>query len=306
MLLDDLVDLVETLKARMQKHGHSLRESETRTRMVLVDPLLCALGWDTRNPELVEAEYPVRRGRVDYALLGDGTTPVAVVEAKRLGEPLDEHLNQMLSYANELGIPKAAITDGNRWQLYEVFKQAPIQERVILRVRVADEQPVQCAMRLLALWRRSLSEQNRVPPDLDEETQPQPSPPSRDQQKTHLTGTPLPRLDLKSKGNPKPHRIHFPDSHSSDVNSGWVAVLVAVAEWLVVGNRVRSRPLRSDRGTVLLNTMPTNSKGKALSTPKQVGDLYVEGNVSAQLAVNRSIEMLRLCDVDPSEVRVEC
>ena len=101
-MLDDFVDLIETLKTRIRDHGRTLRENETRTRMVLVDPLLCALGWDTRNPDFVAAEYSASTGRADYALLGHGT-PVATVEAKKLGEPLHQHLNQMLTYANADG-----------------------------------------------------------------------------------------------------------------------------------------------------------------------------------------------------------
>ena len=44
MLLDDLVGVIETLQGRIVTHGPSLRTSETRTRMALIDPLLNALG----------------------------------------------------------------------------------------------------------------------------------------------------------------------------------------------------------------------------------------------------------------------
>ena len=39
-MLDDLVDVIETLQRRINDHGPSLRENETRTRMALIDPLL--------------------------------------------------------------------------------------------------------------------------------------------------------------------------------------------------------------------------------------------------------------------------
>ena len=47
MLLDELIRVIETIENRIERHGNSLRENETRTRMALIDPLLSALGWDT-------------------------------------------------------------------------------------------------------------------------------------------------------------------------------------------------------------------------------------------------------------------
>ncbi len=43
MLLDELVDVIETLQRRMQLHGATLRANERRTRAALIDPLLVAL-----------------------------------------------------------------------------------------------------------------------------------------------------------------------------------------------------------------------------------------------------------------------
>ena len=40
MLLDDLVEVIETLKERIATDGASLRENETHTRMALINPLL--------------------------------------------------------------------------------------------------------------------------------------------------------------------------------------------------------------------------------------------------------------------------
>ena len=299
-MLDALVDLIETLRKRIDRHGQALRENEIRTRVALVDPLLCALGWDTSNPDSVEAEYSVGRGRADYALLGGAETPVATVEAKKLGEPLDPHLGQMLTYANESGIAHAAITDGNHWQLYEVFgRPAKIEDRAILRVRLTDGSPVQCAMRLLPLWQRNLSAGNpAVSPPVSRHEEPDPQPPASSKRaSTHRiqTGTPLTDLVMKTKGNGKPRVLLFPDGEEADVSSGWPEVLVKVVEWLVTGNRVRQRPLLNVRNrNVLLNTQPTNNQGNDLSNAKEVGGLYFEGSVSPMR-----------CKEDPSEVRLQ-
>ncbi len=58
-MLDDLVEVIETLQQHIRNHGASLRQNETRTRLALVDPLLQALGWNVADPQLVTPEYVV-------------------------------------------------------------------------------------------------------------------------------------------------------------------------------------------------------------------------------------------------------
>lgn len=123
MPLDDSVGVIRTLQRRICAHGPALRENETRTRMALCDPLLCVLGWDVSDPGLVMPEYNVSGRRADYALLGPDGQPVATVEAKKLGESLSAHRMQMLNYSNASGVEYAGLTDGDRWELYEVFKK---------------------------------------------------------------------------------------------------------------------------------------------------------------------------------------
>ena len=157
MLLDDLVRVIELLKERIVTHGASLRENETRTRMALIDPLLQALGWDVSNPEMVTPEYSVGASRADYALLTPTGNPSALVEAKKLDESLAAHRMQMLNYANAAGIPHAGLTDGNHWEMYTVFDQAPIEQRRILDVSIANTPSHEVALKLLLLWRRNLA-----------------------------------------------------------------------------------------------------------------------------------------------------
>ena len=301
-MLDDLVDLIAALKTRIRNHGGTLRENETRTRMALVDPLLCALGWDTGNPDLVGAEYSVRRARADYALLGN-EEPVAIVEAKRLGEPLDDqHLNQMLSYANQLGIPKAAITDGDHWQLYEVFKRAPLAERVILSVRVADEQPVQCAMRLLALWRRNLSAGNSVvlPPNPQQESGIKH--PALEGADSH-NGT---LADFNAGSDEPPRRIAFPGESAIDLPNQ-KALLREVAEYLVRNNRLtrRNGTFESGPQRYIVHSSPTHKNDNPFSSPVPLPNgLYLEtGNAFAQ-TIEYAKRLLRHCEMDARQVRL--
>ena len=137
MLLDELVDVIETLQRRIRDHGPNLRENETRTRMALIDPLLRVLGWDVSDPSVVTPEYSVSGRWADYALLGPDGRPVATVEAKKLGEPLAQHRMQMLNYSNASGVEYAGLTDGDHWELYEVFQRGQLEDRRILDVSIA-------------------------------------------------------------------------------------------------------------------------------------------------------------------------
>ena len=104
MSLTELMSLIEVLQKRIGRHATLLMESEARTRMVLIDPILHALGWHVYDPQLVVGEYRVGGGRADYALMGGDGNPLAVIEAKKLGADLSAHRAQMVSYAVASGI----------------------------------------------------------------------------------------------------------------------------------------------------------------------------------------------------------
>ncbi len=157
MLLDELVGVIQTIQDRIRDHGASLRENETRTRMALIDPLLQALGWDTADPGLVTPEYNVSGRKADYALLKPDGHPAATVEAKKLGESLESHRMQMLNYSNASGVEYAGLTDGNRWELYEVFQRGQLEDRRTLDITLAGNPAHQLALRLLLLWRPNLA-----------------------------------------------------------------------------------------------------------------------------------------------------
>ena len=122
MPLESLLDLVETLRARIDKHGNALRQSEALTRYALIDPLLRELGWDTSNPDMVVPEYRSGAGSADYALLSNGS-PAMMVEAKKLSTRLrDQVLSQGINYCLMEGTSYFTVTDGQRWEVYETHK----------------------------------------------------------------------------------------------------------------------------------------------------------------------------------------
>ena len=149
MLLDDLVTAIQTVQARIREHGDSLRKDEYRTRLSLVDPVLHALGWDVSDPVLVTPEYQAGSGRADYALLDEDSNPKAFIEAKRLGEHLESHFEQIYSYGWDARVKNVGLTDGNRWIFEDLVLRFNRGESRILDITISDETPEVCAKKFL-------------------------------------------------------------------------------------------------------------------------------------------------------------
>ncbi len=156
MALDDLQNVIEKLQQIIKGHRNYLSRHETRTRQVLIDPLLRELGWDVSDPEVVQLEYRVGQQWADYALMSD-SQPVAVIEAKRLGRGLeDDEIMQVLNYANRDGIDYMIVTDGDHWEMYEVFKRGTLEERMLMKVQLSQQLPHKNVVQVLGLWKPNL------------------------------------------------------------------------------------------------------------------------------------------------------
>ena len=88
-------------------------------------------------------------GWADYALHGLGTQPIAIIEAKRLGSIVDNHLEQAVGYCIQQGIAYAGVTDGSHWQLYRTFEPVPLVDKLVLDIHIADAPAHQSALQLL-------------------------------------------------------------------------------------------------------------------------------------------------------------
>jgi predicted type IV restriction endonuclease len=57
MKMKSIISCIEDLRTKLDRHRKDgLNEYPTRT--IFIDPLLQALGWDVREPDEVELEYP--------------------------------------------------------------------------------------------------------------------------------------------------------------------------------------------------------------------------------------------------------
>ena len=312
MLLDELVSVIETLKQRIREHGSPLRENETRTRMALIDPLLQTLGWDTADPRMVIPEYKVGKELADYALLGRDVKPVAIVEAKKLGESFSEkHQTQMVGYTTAAGIEYAGLTDGNQWELYDVFKPIPLKEKRILKVSIADRPSHESALQLLLLWRPNLASGQPMPASkpiltaVHTERTPSPDAPKRPAGIAQIpTATPpsgwvaLSSYDPQ-RGTASPSAIRFSDRSERAIKN-WKNLLAVTIRWLY------ERHWLTEKNAQISFVNTKNSRGNSFSRPTPVdGTPFVfEAVMSGKTARRRTQELLKHCGQNLGDIFV--
>ena len=314
MLLEDLTAEIESRRRTIHKHRQFLSENETRTRMALIDPLLRALGWDTSDPSRVEAEHVVgekKSKRVDYALKGTDGKPVAIMEAKRLGEDLDEHRTQLINYANLSGIKYAGLTDGNQWQLYEVFAPVPIEKKRRLNVSIDSESLHFSALELLVLWNLNLQGgspvragipvvSGKVPPPTV--SQPPPDPPPNGEAWLSIG-----ECRKKATGN-KPQSLRIEDGTQHQIKN-WNEIAPLLVRWLF-GEGLLHRgntPLTSQVGDWhIIANEPAHPSGKAFTKPLLVKDtpFYLDLHASAKKSLTNAEMLLRHCGKNPDKTRI--
>jgi len=103
--MNAIISCIEGLRIKLDKHRKdNLKEYPTRT--IFIDSLLQSLGWDIRDPDEVELEYPTIDGKsVDYAPKIN-RKPVLFIEAKPLNDPLTDvkSITQVVGYAANAGV----------------------------------------------------------------------------------------------------------------------------------------------------------------------------------------------------------
>ena len=326
MALDDLKEIIETLRERIQAHRPYLEGNETRTRQVLIDPMIHKLGWDVGDPNSVELEYRIGRDWADYVLMGSGR-PIAVIEAKVLGKPLDEkETMQALNYANTAGIPYMTLTNGDHWRLLEVFKQAPIKDRILMNFQLTKDEPYACALQALGLWRPNLASgkpQEAATPVIIEKpahAESEPSPPestvpSSEQEAIELSnnGDWMPLTSLKrEKGQKPPAFIKFPDSNPKSIKS-WLHLLETIAKHLIETDKLSARDCpvllvleskkKSER--YLIHTEPVHSTGKEFEGKREIGNgMWLFLGLGRYRIPMNACSLLEKSGIDPSTVLV--
>lgn len=285
----DLERTIDELKARIKRHGRYLRKNETRTRQVLIDPLLRELGWDVEDPDSVQLEFKGKNGQPDYALVSGGV-PVAVIEAKRLGVEFETAEGQVIKYTTDpmcRQIKLVAFTDGDDWALWRASNGWEYES-----VRVSDRNSYKTADQMIGRldrvnFRKGVGRSAvRSAP---------------------ATGDWYPLDAPMPSGTNPPTAIRFADGTMQAVKF-WNDTHVAVASHLFgTGALTRAMvPLRSPRGSrYLVAKSPRHADGKQFRNEKEFADsLWLDGSGGARWTLTECAELIEACGEDPGTVEV--
>ena len=143
-------------RERISSHREYLVSSELRTRAVLIDPVLGALGWDVSDPSVVGIELGANGGFADYTLLHPATgVPVMILEAKRLGvDRLVPVTRQVGGYSDDSGARMLVITNGNLWHVYRNV-DGPMVGSNLMALSLTGDDVDRCARTLVQFLGRS-------------------------------------------------------------------------------------------------------------------------------------------------------
>ena len=133
--MESLIACIESLRMKLDRHRKDdLKEYPTRT--IFVDPMLHALGWDVRDPDEVQLEYPTIDGKsVDYAPKIN-RKPVLFVEAKPLNDPLTDvkSITQVVGYAANAGVEWCILTNGVTYKVYRSTERAKAPDKLLFEI----------------------------------------------------------------------------------------------------------------------------------------------------------------------------
>lgn len=114
--------------------------NESNTKVLLIEPVLEALGWDTKDLDCVSREHKVYDGSfLDYALLISGR-PALFVEAKAWGGTIvdPKWTAQTVNYANNEGVVWCALTDGVVYRVYKVNEPVDMGRKLVFEVDIRE------------------------------------------------------------------------------------------------------------------------------------------------------------------------
>ncbi len=294
------------------EHGDVLKGNEWLTRYSLIDPLLRELGWDTADPALVAPEYKLDDSRrADYALLGDDGSPAMMVEAKSLGKSLRDDTGkgsrtQALLYCLQDGIKHFALTDGQRWEIYQTLREGNIEEKRIVEFDLSAQPATEVCLKALALWRSSLENGEILPghePLVVPKPAPSPAPRPDPQPSDDLEWKPLLVLE-PTPGDPPPVEIMFPNG-TRVTTKYWRDTMIEVVRWLVDNEHLSPSlcPVQHARSNVVA-TSPVHPSGSTFRSPYQVGSLYIETHGYISLLLERTRTVIERAGLDSAHFRV--
>ena len=310
MPIEDLLELVDTLRKRIDKHSVALGKSEALTRYALIDPLLRGLGWDTDDPALVIPEYrePSTNRKPDYVLLNKGN-PFIVVEAKKLGENLRDTkiIQQALNDCSFTESQFFSLTDGRVWDLYDLGRIVPK-----ISFDLKEGSAAEVCLKAMALWKPSAISGNiksaHVPVVgiTPEHIEPTPDPIPTQSITANDEGW-QPLTEVKTSAGQKVGALQFPNGELIETKI-WRDVLLGIVRWLTNKEMLDAShcPIKSSQSSprCMVNTKPNHEDGKEFSLPGEVNGLYIAQSTEHHHNLRIARAIIQRVSQDPSQFKV--
>ena len=297
--LSNLREVLSQVNESATAYQALLTSSEAATRAALVDPVLRALGWDVANPNMVEVEKTVNSKRADYALRNSSSVIVAVVEAKKLNEDLNQpnYVQKLLAYAQTFGVSSVFTTNGTIWQHCTSSGSTHFKALATLDLKDGDissiaaylvqeldaakfwqEQPdVDVLAQEVDQLRSDFSTLQKQVADLTKGKAPLPPPsPLLDDEWVALT-------DINNATRTRPSALRLPDESQPKVKY-WKDVLVETCKFVLAHEKNIPVPL-VDRSGLTVNLIDTDPPAKGISfisTDYNGQTVYLHTNYSAE------------------------
>lgn len=136
-------------------------ETEEATKHSLILPLISALGYGIFDNNEVRPEYIADVGtkkgeKVDYVILQNGQ-PMILIEAKQVGTPLKNKVDQLFRYFSVTPAKIAILTDGVKYLFFTDSQKANIMDTVpymTIDLKVASDEEIG---RLLAYHKEQIN-----------------------------------------------------------------------------------------------------------------------------------------------------
>lgn len=132
---NQLMSFIESLKVNKE----IIFFDEAATKQAIILKLLTLLGWDTFNIDEVTPEYSVSNKRVDYSLRINSINKV-FIEVKKIGEELENHQEQLLSYSFQEGVKLSILTNGVTWWFYLPLYEGNWEQRKFYTIDIRQQE----------------------------------------------------------------------------------------------------------------------------------------------------------------------
>ncbi|MFH1798227.1 MAG: restriction endonuclease subunit R [Candidatus Omnitrophota bacterium] len=141
---EKLLHLIEQLKS--DRRLVSFDEAATKQAVIL--RILSLLGWDTFNIDEVIPEYSISGKRVDFSLRHSNINKM-FIEVKKIGEDLEKHQEQLLSYSFQEGVKLSILTNGITWWFYLPLHEGSWEQRKFYTIEIYDQETEDIAGRFI-------------------------------------------------------------------------------------------------------------------------------------------------------------